>query len=84
MTGAFLTSFIFFVSVLVGSIIVSQFEIRFYGMGTFIGAFIGWTFSFFRIRYLEKHFDAHIFSKGKLIKTKKEIMPSQVVYEKGK
>lgn len=84
MTGAFLTSFIFFVSVLVGSIIASQFEMRFYGVGTFIGAFIGWAFSFFRIRYLERHFDAHIFSKGNLIKTKKEIMPSQVVYVKDK
>lgn len=81
MTGAFFTSFLFFVGVLIGSIIASRFNVRFYGMGTFFGALVGWTFSFFRIRYLEKHFDAHIFRKGNLIFTKKEKMPSQVVYE---
>ncbi|MGB8452028.1 MAG: exopolysaccharide Pel transporter PelG [Anaerocolumna sp.] len=82
MTGAFLTSLVFFAGVLAGSIIATRFNLRFYGMGAFFGAMSGWVVSFFRLYYLEKHFDAHIFRKGRLILTKKENMPSQVVYKK--
>lgn len=82
MNGAVLTTFFFFISVLISTIIASWFDIRFYGIGTFIGGMIGWGFSFFRIHYLEKHFDGHIFRQGHLIPLKRKEMPSQVVYKK--
>lgn len=83
MTGAFLTSFLFFIGVLTGSLISMHFSIRFYGMGTVLGGFIGWTFSFFRIKYLEKNLFIHIYHNGSIIDTKKADMPSQIVYSKG-
>lgn len=82
MTGAFLTSFLFFLVVFVGSIIASHFSIRWYGMGTFAGALVGWTFSFFRIRQIERNFDVYIYQKGSIIASVKRKIPSGIAYQK--
>lgn len=81
-TGALITSLLFFLGVLSVSILASHYQTRFYGIGTFIGAFIGWTFSFFRIRYLERHFTEHIFLRGRIISIKRKKMPSSVAYQR--
>ena len=81
MTGAFLTTLFFFLGVLIGSIISMQFSVRYYGVGAFAGALIGWTFSFFRIYYLEKHFDAHIYQKGELTQLVKRKIPTSVSFQ---
>jgi len=80
--GVFFTGLVFFGGTLVGSLISRTFEPQFYGMGALAGALIGWTFSYFRIRYLEKHFDYHIMCKMHIIKTKHAKRPSSVVYRK--
>lgn len=82
MNGAFLTSLFFFLGVLAGSMVASHLDIRWYGLGTLIGAWIGWTFSFFRIRYIERNLDKHIFLKGTIIKSSWRNMPSPTVYSK--
>ena len=70
-TGTLVTGLLFFTGVLVGSLITKNLTPQFYGMGAFAGAVIGWTYSFFRIRYLEKCFDYHILCNSKIFHTKK-------------
>lgn len=78
--GAMLTSIIFCTSVLLGSIFALTLSESFYGLGAFAGAFIGWSFSFLRIQYIEKHFDEHIFCKVSFVKTRVGEMPKSIVY----
>lgn len=81
--GAKYTSLVFFIAVLIASLFSRQLSESFYGIGAFAGAFVGWTFSFFRIRFLENNFDEHIFCRVHIVAQKKEKMPSSIVY-KGK
>ncbi|WBW98609.1 exopolysaccharide Pel transporter PelG [Oceanirhabdus sp. W0125-5] len=79
-TGAMYTSIIFCVCVLLGSIFSIRLSESLYGLGAFIGAFIGWSFSFYRIKYMEKHFDEHIFCKTSILRKKVGKMPESRVY----
>lgn len=79
--GARYTSILFFIAVLAGSLVSINLSDQFYGMGAFFGAFIGWSFSYFRIRFIERNFDEHIFCKVDIIEQKSESMPSSVVYK---
>lgn len=78
--GAMLTSIVFCISVLVGSLFSIRFTESLYGLGAFFGAFIGWTFSFFRIQYVEKHFEEHIFCRTTILNKRVEKMPESRVY----
>lgn len=78
--GAVYTSLIFCLSVLIGSVFALEFPETLYGIGAFIGAFIGWTYSFFRIKYIEKHFDEHIFCTTDILKKKTGKMPESRIY----
>lgn len=71
-TGTFVTGLLFFIGVLVGSLVTKNLAPQFYGLGAFAGAIIGWTYSFFRIRYLEKNFDYHILCNSKIFDVKSE------------
>ena len=53
-----------------------------YGMGLVFGSFIGFTIGYFRIRWLERHLDEHIFCKGELFPAKNEPRPSSLVYKR--
>ena len=81
-TGTFFTGLIFFVGTLTGSLITRGFEPQFYGVGALIGGLLGFAFSYFRIRYLEKHFDYHIMCHMRLIKAKQRRKPDCVVYRR--
>lgn len=78
--GAMFTSLIFCISVLAGSLISIRLSEALFGTGAFFGAFIGWSFSFFRIQYLERHFDEHIFCRTSLLRKRVEKMPDPRVY----
>lgn len=82
--GASYTSILFFIAVLIGSLISREFTEAFYGIGAFAGAFVGWTFSFFRIRHIEKNFDEHIFCRVDIVEQKDEKMPPSIVYSANK
>lgn len=79
-TGAMLISIIFCISTLIGSIFSIKLSEAFYGLGAFFGGFIGWSFSYFRIQYLEKHFDEHIFCRTNILKKVVGEMPDSKVY----
>lgn len=81
-TGTFYTGLIFFIGTLAGSLIATRLEPQFYGIGALFGALLGWTFSYFRIRYLEKHFDYHIMCSMHVIKAKHTKRPDPVIYRR--
>lgn len=81
-TGAMLSSIIFCISVFIGSFFAKNYSESFYGYGATFGAIIGWSFSYFRIQYLEKHFDEHIFCKISIIKKSKREIPASIVYDR--
>lgn len=81
-TGTFLTGLIFLCCTLVGTLITTQLAPQFYGIGALAGALIGWGFSYFRIRYLERHFDYHIMCSMHILKAKRTKKPDSVIYRK--
>lgn len=82
-TGSFFTGLIFFLGTTVGTLISSRFEPQFYGLGVLAGALLGWTYSYFRIRFLERNFDYHIMCSMHVIKTNRAKKPDAVVYRRG-
>lgn len=80
MTGAVVTALSFSLITFLGSIAAVHLEEIWYGSGLLLGAFVGWTIAYMRIRWMEKHLTAFVFSQGTLIKQKKEKAPSSMVY----
>lgn len=81
-TGAFFTGFLFFCGTLAGTLVTCRLKAQFYGFGALFGALIGWTYSYFRICFLEKNFDYHIMCSMHLIQRNKGEKPSSLVYKK--
>ena len=81
-TGTFFTGLIFFIGTLVGSLVATTLKPQFYGTGALFGALLGWTFSYFRIRYLEKHFEYHIMCSMHVISAKHTKKPDSIVYRR--
>ena len=82
LSGAVLTGVAFCLSVLVGSIISTQFQDIWYGAGQMAGSFVGWTAGYLRLRWLERNLDEHIFCKGMLMKSRHLPKPSSKVYSR--
>lgn len=80
MTGAVITTLSFCLVTFLGSLAAVHLNEIWYGIGLWLGAFVGWTIAYMRIRRMEKHLTAFVFSQGTLIKYKKGRMPSSMVY----
>lgn len=78
--GASLTGMIFFVITLIGSIISSGYDAPFWGVGVLAGMLAGWSYSFFRIRWIERNIDAYIFCGFKVVDTMKSSNKGKVIY----
>jgi len=80
--GALMTAFAFAFATFLGAEVSKEFTPMWYGIGLVFGAFVGWTVSYYRLRWVEKRLDIHIFCKGNLMKSVDGKMPSNKVYEK--
>lgn len=83
LTGAVLTSLSFWLATLVGSIVATHFNPIWYGAGLVFGALVGWSVAYFRLRYIEKELDTHVFCNGSILERGKGAMPSNLVYRRG-
>lgn len=82
LAGAMLSSIIFCGVVFAGSILSSHLSTIWYGLGVVIGSFVGFTVAYFRIRWLERHLDEHIFCRGILFPVKRGKIPDSCVYKR--
>ena len=77
-----MTSVVFCLVTFVGSIISTHLSAIWYGMGVVAGSFAGWTMAYFRLRWVEKNMDMHIFCSGTLIPRGKGKKPSAKAYDR--
>lgn len=82
LTGCVLTGTIFCAVTGIVSVFAKGFPDYWYGIGVFAGSILAWSFAYMRMRWLEKHLDAHIFCRGTLLERRDEPMPDSKVYEK--
>lgn len=81
LAGALITALCFTAVTLVASIVATGLPVIWYGIGLVIGAAVGWTVAYFRLRSMEKNMDIHIFCVGHLMKKGEGRQPSNKVYE---
>ena len=82
--GALITSLAFCVSTLIGAWFSTFLTPIWYGIGLVGGSLVGFFVAYFRIRYIEKNLDVHIFCKGNLMKRGQGSKPSNLVYSRPK
>ncbi len=82
LTGAALTGLIFCAITMFGAILGTRLPELFYGIGPIAGALCGWTFAYFRLRWVEKNLDVHIFCNGKLLRAGSNKMPPSKVFDR--
>lgn len=80
MTGATINGVIFALGSICGSLLSSQLTAEWYGAGFTVAGFLAFTYSYFRLRWIEKNIDFHVFCRGTIVERVKETMPRQDVY----
>ena len=65
-----------------GSLLSSRLGTEWYGLGFVIAALSAFTFSYFRLGWMERNIDSYIFCRGNIIKQVNKEMPSSNVYSK--
>ncbi len=79
--GAMITALAFCLTTCAVSIFATHLRDIWYGIGVFAGSLIGWTVAYFRLRWVSKHLDTHIFCRGTLLKKGHGDKPSSKVYD---
>ena len=74
--------FLFVLFTLIFSIISSKLDIIWYGAGLVLGSFIAWTYGYFRLKWLEKNIEYHIFCNGTILDQVVGDKPTSKVYQK--
>lgn len=82
MTGSLLTALTFCMVTLLGSIAASHLDAIWYGLGVVLGSAAGFTVAYFRLRWVEKHMDVHIFCRGRVLKHGRGKQPSGQVFDR--
>lgn len=82
MTGALITAVSFFTATLIFSIIATFFAPMWYGMGVVGGSAAAWVVAYFRLRWIERHMDEHVFCTGNILEKGKGAKPSVKVYDR--
>lgn len=82
MNGALLTTAGFCIVTFIGTVISKNYSELWYGAGMTVGSFFGFSFAYYRLRWVERHMDEHIFCKGTLFPVRKGEKPEGKVYDK--
>lgn len=82
LTGALATSFLFCLCTMAGAVFATQLTPIWYGIGPVIGSAAGWCVAYYRLRYIEKNLDIHIFCSGSIMKKGHGKKPSNNVYKR--
>ncbi|MBR4455424.1 MAG: exopolysaccharide Pel transporter PelG [Solobacterium sp.] len=84
LTGAVITTASFALFTCLGAILSTHFTEVWYGTGLVIGAFVGFSAGYARLRWVERNLDAHVFCAGHILKRHEGAMPSNLVYDRDK
>lgn len=82
LNGSLLTALIFCLGTLLGAILGTNLQEIFFGIGPIVGALCGWTFAYFRLRWVERNMDIHVFCKGRILKKGNGVKPSSKVFSR--
>lgn len=82
LTGAVLTSAIMLFVTFGVAVFATRLDPIWYGIGLCAGGVAAWTFGYFRLRWVERNLDRHIFCNGTLLKRGRGKRPSSRVYVK--
>ncbi len=82
--GCLLLSLVFFFTTMFSTLATRNFEIPFMGLGFLFGATCGFIFGFFRIKYIEKNLNKHIFCDNVVVKVPRRrlVKSADVVYRR--
>ncbi len=81
--GAVSSSMLFCLAAWVISLRLFSLSPIWYGLGFFLGALLGWMVVYYRLHWLERNLDRHIFCRGHLLDAGKGSRPADKVYGKG-
>lgn len=84
LNGAAISGLVFSIVAFVGSVLSKQLQPTWYGLGFCAGAFAAYTYTYFRIRWVEKHLDELIYCRGSVVEVGTGKKPSYCVYKKRK
>jgi len=83
LNGALATALSFCLATCVFTIISCHLPTIWFGFGVVLGAFVGFTVGYFRLRTVEKNLDVHVFCNGNLLDRGPERkQPSNLVYSR--
>lgn len=82
LNGALLTSSVFCLTTLLGSIVATHLPEIWFGVGLVVGAFAGFTVGYLRLRWVEKNLDVHVFCAGALMKKGVGEQPTGMVFDR--
>ncbi len=82
LTGAVITTLMFALTTCLGAFVSTHFTEIWYGTGLVIGAFIGFSTGYARLRWIERNLDVHVFCNGHILKQGEGPMPSNLVYDR--
>ena len=80
LTGAVLNGVIFASIGFVGSYLTTELPAIWYGAGFTAASFAAFTFSYFRLKWIEKNMDRHVFCRGTIIRQVYSDRPESDVY----
>ena len=80
LTGAVINGVIFAGVGLVGSLIATHLPAIWYGAGFTAASFLAFTFSYFRLKWIEKNMDRHVFCRGTVLRQVNSERPDPDVY----
>lgn len=80
LTGGMINGLLFTVFSVIGSLFSANFNPLWYGAGFTVAGFISFTYSYFRLRWIEKNIDIHVFCRGTIVERVNQKMPRQDVY----
>lgn len=81
LNGVLMTALVFCFTIFAVSIFAISLPDYWYAIGVFAGSLAGWTVAYFRLRWVEKHLEPHIFCRGNILERKNEVMPDSMVYD---
>ena len=84
LTGALMTAFLFCFVTWLSSVVATWLPEIWYGIGVFIGSFVGFCVAYARLRWLEKNLDEHVFCRGSLLRHKRGVPPESKVFDRYK